>query len=394
MPDFGWKPFVYTPENPSFEVKDYSLEKDISPEIEVIKLPIWEPYKFIQRFKGKGSQQSDIVKSSNKGLLSKIMLWLRGNLFIPDPRCFWIKPSVKRLSTILASKGIDTIITTGPPHSIHLIGLKLKQKLNVKWIADFRDPWTTWVLYESFYLTGVVRRIHRKMEKEVLTHADSVLAASWHYAKELSELGGGRDVEVITNGFDDDEFNASAEINPKEFVIRHVGVVDELRDPTPFLNVVKSLIVEEDYNINVEFVGNVNQALRSYIASDMILNERVLLKPYVSHDQVFEIYRSSAALLLVPFKNMPGNIPGKLFEYLASGRPILAIGPKDSDSSLIIEQAKAGLICEPDNAEAMKEAIRHLYLEFKAGQKHDFKGIQKFSRRKLTEKLANILNNL
>ena len=147
LPATGWQPVVFTPENPSFEVKDYSLEKDISAEVEVIKLPIWEPYKFFQKLKGKGSQQSDLVKSSKAGFFSKLMLWLRGNLFIPDPRRFWIKPSIKVLGDILSSNEIDTVITTGPPHSMHLIGLKLKQKFNVKWVADFRDPWTTWLLY-------------------------------------------------------------------------------------------------------------------------------------------------------------------------------------------------------------------------------------------------------
>ena len=394
LPEYGWEPIVVTPENPDFEVKDHSLEKDISPGLKVIKLPIWEPYKIMQRFKKRGNQQSDILKGGKKGIVNKAMLWLRGNLFIPDPRVFWVRPTVRELIRVIASENINTVITTGPPHSLHLIGQKLKQKTGVKWIADFRDTWTTWTLYDSFYLSSPVRKLHSKMERSVLNQADKVIAASGYYAQELGRLGN-VEVSVITNGFDHEELNGNNLYKPEEFIIRHVGVIDELRNPIPLLEAARALYVEDQMPIKVEFVGNINQALKSYIEDDQVVASFTSIQPYVSHDRVFELYRTAAVLLIVTFRNMPGNIPGKLFEYMTSGRPILAVGPQEGDAAKLIKENKLGLICEPEDKDGIKNAIRILFQQFESLEpSHNTEDIGRFSRKSLTGNLAKILNQL
>lgn len=394
LPQFGWQPFVFTPENPSFEVKDPALEKDISPEVEVLKLPIWEPYVIFEKFKGKGSQQSDLVRKKKKSLFSRFLLWVRGNFFIPDPRIFWVKPAAKVLEDIILANKIDVVITTGPPHSIHLIGLKLKKKLGVKWVADFRDPWTTWILINSFYLSVFARRQHQKLERNVLKNASAVIAASRQYAQELTQLGG-RNVEVITNGFDEAEFAAhNKEEQPEEFFIRHVGVVDELRDPRSFLHAIQELAEEGD-PVKVEFIGNVNVSLQGEIAANEVLNKLISFKPYVSHDKVFQIYQQSAVLLLIPFQDTPGNIPGKLFEYLASQRPVLFVGPPEGDAAAILRETNAGIVCETNDTTAIKDAVRKLKAQYSAGISDQKKtNISQYSRVNLTEKLAETLNAL
>src|SRR6185295_13357036 len=149
MPQFGLAPFVFTPENPSFEVRDESLLRDVPSEAEIIHFPIWEPYRLFNTisavFGKKKISQVDQVATGKRSLFQKITSWIRGNLFIPDARKFWVKPSVTILYDLLKSNAINTIITTGPPHSLHLIGLMLKQQNpSLKWIADFRDPWSEW----------------------------------------------------------------------------------------------------------------------------------------------------------------------------------------------------------------------------------------------------------
>nr|MCU0397817.1 glycosyl transferase [Cyclobacteriaceae bacterium] len=187
LPQFGWQPYVYTPENPSFEVKDETLLKDIPIEAEVIKLPIWEPYSMFNRLtllaggKEKSSNRNEPEVKPSSGF-QRLATWVRANLFIPDPRIFWIKPSVRFLHDFLKERKIITIITTGPPHSMHLIGLKLKKKNpDLNWIADFRDPWTEWGLWEKFGTGAWAMRRHRKLEHKVLISADHVVSVTPFY---------------------------------------------------------------------------------------------------------------------------------------------------------------------------------------------------------------------
>jgi len=394
LPEFGWQPYVFTPENPSFDVKDKSLLNDIPKEVEVIKLPIWEPYSLFEKFKGKSNQQSDLVKKKKKSFFSKFLLWLRGNVFIPDPRVFWVKPAVKVLEDLLVSNDIDVIITTGPPHSMHLIGEKLKNKLDIKWVADFRDPWTQWELFDNFYLSSLAKKRHQKLELKVLHEADAVLSVSKHYSADLAQIGN-RPVEVITNGFDAVEFEEYKDIHTDQFVIRHIGVVDELRDPRPILQAIKEL-KKEGLSCPIEFVGNVNQTLKSEVTEDAVLKELVSFKPYVPHSEVLALYRRSAVLLIVlaNSKNSVGNIPGKLFEYLASHRPILAVGDTSGDSAGIIKDAGAGLANERDDIEGIKSSLKRLKEDFESGKQRQSSNIDNYSRQNLSKKLAEVLNKL
>jgi hypothetical protein len=174
LPGFGWEPYVFTPENPSYAVKDESLLKDVPPEAEVIKFPIWEPYGAFSKVSSavgdkKTAEQPTLAYGKDKSFFQKLTTWIRGNFFIPDPRVFWVRPSVKFLTDFLRDNDIKTIITTGPPHSIHLIGYRLKKKNpSLKWIADFRDPWSEWGLLDSLSLGKFARSIHTRMESNVL----------------------------------------------------------------------------------------------------------------------------------------------------------------------------------------------------------------------------------
>jgi glycosyltransferase involved in cell wall biosynthesis len=258
----GWDTLVFTPENPSFTVQDPSLQKDVPPKTEVLRLPIWEPYKLFQRLSGvagnkKNVAPSDFITTGKKSFFQSVSSWVRGNLFIPDPRVFWVKPSVTFLSDLIVSNNIDKIITTGPPHSIHLIGLELKKKHpSLKWVADFRDPWSEWDILDTLSLTSLARTRHKKLEYQVLKHADRVVTIAPFHVRRFTALGG-RPVDLITNGFDTDDFKGIVKRRTEHFTIRHIGVVDELRDPRPFMNAVARLLAADPSfrnSVSIEFI--------------------------------------------------------------------------------------------------------------------------------------------
>lgn len=400
LSQMGWEPTVFTPENPSFTIQDNSLLKDVPETVEVIKLPIWEPYDLffkISKIVGRKSiKQSDFISTGKKSIFQKLSSFIRGNFFIPDARIFWVKPSVSFLEDFIKSNKIDRIITTGPPHSIHLIGLKLKEKNpSLKWVADFRDPWTEWDLLDTLSLTRLARSRHKNLEKKVLTVADRIITIAPYHVKRLEALSG-RQVDLITNGFDEDDFRGIVRQKTKKFTIRHIGVVDELRDPKPVMEVIKALCLKDELfrqNVLVEFIGNVNSAFKNYVLEDSTLKVVTLFVDQVPHAQLLNLYGETDLQLLVLAHTSiaPGNLPGKFFEYLASGNPILGIGPVDGDAGMVLSQTGGGKIFDRSNEVGIKEAIQEFYLQWTKGDLTPNAANMVYSRKQLTQQLIRIL---
>jgi len=400
LSQMGWEPIVFTPENPSFTIEDTSLLKDIPESVEVIKLPIWEPYDLffkISKIVGKKSiKQSDFISTGKKSIFQKLSSFIRGNFFIPDARIFWVKPSVSFLEDFIKSNQIDRIITTGPPHSIHLIGLKLKEKNpSLKWIADFRDPWSEWDLLDTLSLTRFARNRHKNLEKRVLTMADRIITIAPYHVKRLEALSG-RQVDLITNGFDEDDFRGIVHQKTKKFTIRHIGVVDELRDPKPVMEAIKALSQENErfqQNVLVEFIGNVNSAFRDYVRSDSALNRITSFVDQVPHAQLLQYYGETDLQLLVLAHTSiaPGNLPGKFFEYLASGNPILGIGPVEGDAAKVLMQTGAGVIFERGDVDAISDKLLYFFRKWGEGGQNDISNISAYTRKNITNQLVAIL---
>ena len=249
LPGFGFEPYVFTPENPSFSIRDESLSLDVPKEAEIIRFPIWEPYDAFFRIASffgskKPPESAGFVAGKEMSLFQKISTWIRGNFFIPDPRVFWVRPSVRFLTDFLREKNIQTIITTGPPHSVHRIGYRLKKKNpSITWLADFRDPWSEWGLLDSLMVGNIARRIHRKMESQVLKTADKVITITPFYVRMFEKLSG-RPVSLLTNGYDEDDFKNLVIQPTQKFIIRHVGIVNEKCDPRPFMEALEELTLE------------------------------------------------------------------------------------------------------------------------------------------------------
>jgi hypothetical protein len=395
LPKYNWQPIVYTPENPYFEVKDQALLNDVPSEAEIYKTPIWEPYALKDKLFGKGSKsQSAGVITNKKSLKNKVLNWVRGNVFIPDPKIYWVKPSVKALLKKIQEEEIDHIVTTGPPHSMHLIGFGLKKAMpNLKWIADFRDPWSELDLLNEFQLNNSSRKKHKDLEMEVLQTADVTLTVSETWVEDLKRLGGNR-VELITNGYDTTDFELKPKTNDK-FIIGHYGLLNHLRNPE---NLWKSLdnLCEENKAFNskleIHLSGNIDVEVIAEIESHSCLKGKVKQLGYLSHAQVLEQYNQADVLLLLLFnsKSGVGNYPGKIFEYFAAKKTILAFGPINSDAERLIKKSNTGKYFSYNDSN-LKIDILEL---FNNPNNFDFENMESFSREKLTYDLANLLNNL
>ncbi len=394
--DFDIEPVVYIPENPDYPIIDESLLEEIPKGITILKKRIFEPYFLAKIFSKKETStiSSGIIKEAkSQNFLQKLFLYIRGNFFIPDARKFWIKPSVNFLSEYLSENKIDTIISTGPPHSLHLIGLGLKKKLEIKWIADFRDPWTEIGYHKKLKLSASAEAKHIALETQVLTAADHIITTSFATQKEFQSKTL-KPVKVITNGYDLDA-EISSELDQK-FSLAHIGSLLSGRNPKNLWKVLQELTSEnkdfkEDLVLNL--VGTLsNDVLDSIKEYD--LETYLELPGYVSHKKANKIQQTSQVLLLVEIDSIEtkGIIPGKLFEYMAAKRPILALGPKDWDVKNILAETNSGTYFGYQEETSLKEHILSMYNLYKTQQlKVTSVNTEKYSRMNLTGELAKIL---
>ena len=395
LPDFGIEPVVYIPENPNYPIQDTSLTKEVAEGVKIYSHPIKEPYRLASFLSSKKTKRisSGIIQTKNQSLLEKIMLWVRGNFFIPDGRKNWVKPSIDYLSKVIESEGIGTIITTGPPHSMHLIGHGLKTKHQLKWVADFRDPWTSIGYHKKLMLTISSAEKHKKLERLVLNGADQVIVTSGTTKKEFQDLTK-TPIQVITNGYDVDVAN-SPKLDSK-FTISHIGSLLTGRNPSNLWTVLSQLAKE-----NKSFRAAFELHLIGVVSADVLdtiyghgLQPYIRLIDYLSHAEAIKRQQQSQILLMVEIASQEtvGIIPGKVFEYLAAKRPILAIGPKGWDAAGIVDECKAGQVFDYEDKSRLKEVILDWFDAYQQGELQIASlNIDKYSRRALTSQLAEIL---
>lgn len=395
LPVFDIQPIVYVPENPTYPIIDTDLEHEVSEKVIVLKNKIIEPYGIAAIFSKKNTKgiSSGIIPNPKKQTtLQKLMLWVRGNLFIPDARVFWVKPSVKYLKKYIQENAIDTIITSGPPHSLHLIGLQLKKDLKVNWLADFRDPWTTIGYHSALKLSGYADKKHKALESEVLNTADAIIVTSKTTKTEFERLTS-KPIEVITNGYDVEK--VTKQPLDEKFTLAHIGSFLSDRNPKILWESISELINENSEfakSFELKLIGKVSQEVLDTIAQ-YGLNTYLNNLGYVSHQEAVEHQRKSQVLLLIEIDSEETRsiIPGKVFEYMVSERPIVAIGPKDSDFAEMITSTNTGNFFMYDEKEKLKATILS---HFENYQQKDLKvfpvGLQQYSRKHLTGQLSKL----
>ena len=393
--DFDIEPVIYTVDNPGYVINDKSLINEIPNSIETLRQPIFEPNLILNFFGTKTNRESAGFLNPNPNFIGKIIQYIRANYFIPDARKFWIKPSVKFLSNYLEKNPVDVIITTGPPHSLHLIGLHLKKKKDIKWISDFRDPWTEIDYFHQMPLNKKAKKKHHQLEREVLKNSDSVIVVGNtmrdQYLKETDK------VVTISNGFDTSDNKEVSHLDIF-FSITHVGMMNADRNPSDLWKILKEICLE-----NPDFKSDLKIRLIGKIAKEVSHDLNIFdsgiteVVDYVSYAEVKK-YQLETQVLLLCINNVPsarGIITGKIFEYLQAKRPILAIGPEDGDAAEILKNTNSGSIFGFENKQKLKQHILELYKDYKKNQLIvNSENIEQYHRRELTRKLAHLVRSI
>ena len=301
------------------------------------------------------------------------------------------------------------MVTSGPPHSLHLIGLNLKKKFpNLKWIADFRDPWTEISYYKHLRLTKSSDKKHHQLESDVFKNADITLATSYADAENFRKNGA--NAVCITNGFDETDASqtlqssnsqtlkpSNSQTLKQKFTLSYIGVLEQLRNPENLWKALENLVkTNSDFaeNFTLKFAGRVDDKILNSIENSGLKNH-ILNLGYISHDKAINEMQTSDMLLITNFPNesSKGIIPGKIFEYLATGKQIISFGPNEADVSKILTETNAGKHFSYDDSETIKNFILEKFELWKNGNLlENTQNIEQFSRKNLTKKLADILH--
>ncbi len=424
LPSEGWQPVIYTPENPELTAVDKTLSAEIPPEAEIIRRPIFEPYGIYRKLMGKGAS-TDIktmiegsssgdpasvtaaaaggdvtpIRSGSKTWKQRLSLWIRGNVFVPDPRVGWVRPSVRFLKKYLKEHPVDAIVTTGPPHSMHLIGLRLSRATGLPWISDFRDPWTKMYYLKHLGLSKRTWRRLGKMEQRVLDGSSTVLAVT-PLVQEDFQARTRTPVAMITNGYDREDFSGPEPVPDGFFNIVHTGLFASDGNPLVFWKVLGSMVSDDPEfadRLRLRLVGKVDREVFDAIAAAG-LREHVVSLGYLDHAGAVREQRG-ATLLILPLRNDPEYrpiLPGKLFEYLAARRPILGIGQEDGAMARVLSETGAGITADWQNESAIRATLESAWNAFRqpTGLPPVTGDISRFERRALTASLARLLNSL
>lgn len=386
---------VYIPENPSYPLVDNSMQSEIPKNVTILKQPIKEPYRIAGWFGKKQTKKlsAGVIPIQKQSFITKFLLWVRGNVFIPDARIFWVKPSVRFLQDYCKHNKMDTIITTGPPHSVHLIGARLQKLTGKRWLADFRDPWTTIGYHTQLKLTTFAQKKHKALERMVLQQANAIIVTSPATKKEFSKLTT-KPIQVITNGFDTEI--AKDVVLDEYFTISHIGSLLSGRNPELFWQAISELRTEnEAFNVKckLQFIGAVSDDVLARIAA-YNLQDITYSLGYIAHHDAVRYQQKSQVLLLLEIDRPEtrGIIAGKLFEYMAASRPIIAIGPSQWDVAKIIAETNSGHSFTYQEKDALKALLLTCFERYQQQNLnvHSY-GVEKYSRKALTKQLAKLV---
>lgn len=403
LPENGWIPVIYTPSNPEVTGMDDALVKEIHPETITIKSPIWEPYDLYKKVLGIKKEEkiySGFINKDSKSpkWLKKFTTWIRGNFFIPDARRFWINPGSRFLIEYLKTNPVDVIISTGPPHSTHLIAMKVHKMTNIPWIADFRDPWTEIDFYKQLNLSWIADKYHHHLEKKVLTSATKVVTVSPSWQSDLTKISGRNDIQLITNGYDPADFEEIVTSSSNMFVISHIGSMNEDRNPEVLwkaLQLICKQSIDFATKLKIQLIGPVDgfifESLKHHNLDNYI--EHI---PFVAHDKAIK-YMKEASLLLLCINNTDnksGILPGKMYEYMGSNQPMICIGPNEGDSIQILKEYQVEALVLYNELQKCSDRVRNVYNSLSDVQQLQSSNFNKYSRANLAKSYSDLCQSI
>lgn len=386
LPFYGYKPIIYTTLNS--EIKFFNNNK-----IQVIRRPIFDPSAIFSKVTGSNINQG--VMSNSNSLFGKFLNWIRLNFFFPDSRKFWINPSVSFLKKFLKNNNINTIITTGPPHSLHLIGLKIKNLQEINWIADFRDPWSNWDILKEMNPTQSILNKHKELEDQVIKSADKIIVTNNNLAKEFEKRIDKRKIEIITNGTLLDFKNKSYDYN--KFKISYLGLLNKFRYPKEFFDILKEVILSNENiknDLEIFISGPIDKSIYKNLKEDDILGKYLNYVKYVNYEKTFYHHKTSSLLLLLLNKNSINSTPTKVFDYALSGKRILTLGnKKDEDLDELLCELSLDERVNYSDKKSIRKIILDSFIDYKTKRKIKLSNnLEKYDRKYLAKKLSKILN--
>lgn len=402
LPEFGFEPIIITvnPDKATYPLRDESLLAEVGEGLTVYHTDTFEPFGAYQKTTGRKEVPfSGFANESDKpGPRQKLAKFIRGNFFLPDARKGWNKFAFAKAEELLKTYDFKAVITTGPPHSTHLIGQKLQAKYGIKWLADFRDPWTDIYYYNELYPTVVAKTIDKRMEREVLEKAHAIATVSADMKRLFvakSPKISPEKIAILPNGFDEADFKNWAAPKNETFTLLYSGTVTHKYRIETLLRSADELAAEGK-KLRLVFAGKQDEIVQKQLAA--LINVEVVLKGYVSHKEAVQLLQETDALLLA-IPDLPDNkgiLTGKLFEYLAAQRPIICLGPTDGDAAAILREANAGETHEYADVTAIRTHIENLYQNWlqKTTPTSNAGVVQSFSRKAVAGQLAEILTRL
>ena len=361
FPEFGWQPFILTTEDGTYPSTDYSLLDDVSDQTTVYRTRPKESFGLYNKITGKKGKNVSVgfIGMDNRNPIQKLALYIRANYFVPDARMGWNKTALPKAEEIIEKEGIDTIITTGPPQSTHLLGLQLKKKYGVRWVADFRDPWVNVYYNKIFPRTKRTISKDQRLENDVLRWADAVTVVSPGLKREFEDRA--REIKVVYNGYDSADFKSLQKERSDDFVISYIGNFKSNQDVPVFWQTLSDLTFnkkEERERLRIRLTGNIHPTILDTI-DQFGLTPNLELNPFVSHDEaVDQMINSDRLLFIIPkVEDNELILTGKLFEYLASETQMISIGPEKGDAAEILRTCKRIPMMDYADMNTMRERI-------------------------------------
>lgn len=389
LPEFGWQPSVLVSKDDSFTAKDESLLSEISPDLKVIKSDFYDPFFVYKKFLGKEKDEalvaSEAMSKTNKSLKHRIALWVRLNLFIPDARMGWYFPAIKEASEYLKNNKVDAIVSNGPPHIAHLIGKKLSKKFNIPLVSVFIDPWVDISYYIGLKRNKLTLAVDNKFEESVMKHSSQIVVVTKtlkeYFVKKYPFIN--NKTQVLHWGYNEDDFSKIENINSDEKVILHAGNIFDFQNIPEFWKTIKRQI-EKGNRLKLKFIGTVSPAIKKSI-KEIGLTEHTEYSGFLTYEDVLKEMCKASYLLVCATE--PRHFPGKLFEYMRAGKPIIAFGNDNIEVAEVLKETNSGMLFRyEESAEEFFEQAEKF--------KTDLEKVKQFDRKIITEKLAAILTDI
>lgn len=396
--NFGYEVTVITSKNPDYPLIDVALNDKVSEQLKVIRVAGFEPRNLIKNFQKKGKENLDnsLEKPEKQSFFEKFVVYVRGNFFIPDARKSWAKAVANYIHKHRSQFDSSLLITTGPPHSTHLIGLKWKKEFTTPWIADFRDPWLEIEFFHQLRLTETAKKKHAILEKKVLQTADLVTTVSPSWA-ELFRSKGAKQTAVLFNASD---YRSSEKVFNKAFTISYLGTLKSDRIPHTLIQAISNKCKKDSAfsgELQLTFMGNICEELHDVIAA-ADLTEKTFFSGYVEHKDALKAMEGADLLLLLQNKsdkNASGRIPMKFFEYINTANPIAIFCDPNSDLAQLAHNIPGCFCMTYDDEKTTTSALDEAFNYFQQQQTINRSAqVAPFSRKATADKLHELISQL